>query len=124
MPKKPEVTLRQPSDQMIAFVEQEAAKTPAPLPSTPTPRAKGKARAARKKTSSVKRQTSKIKSVPLTRWRRTVSTRADGTPEKRFTIRMPEDLAAKFAQYCDEQARSMSEVMTDLVRRKLGEKRK
>ncbi len=123
MPKKPEVTLRRPSDQMVAFVETEAPKVPAPLPATPHAK-RGTGGGTRRKTSDVKRQTSSVKDVPLTRWRRTVSTRADGTPEKRFTIRMPEDLAARFARYCDEQAQSMSEVMTDLVRGKLAGKRK
>ncbi len=103
MPKKPEVTLRQPSDNVVAFVEGRPPKH---------------------ETSDVRRQTPDVTihaEAPRTRWRRTVTTRVDGTREKRLTIRMPEDLAARFAKQCDDQGRSMSEVVTELVHQDLGD---
>ena len=99
MPKKPEVTLRQP-DKVVAFVEGRPVKP---------------------ETSDVRRLTFDVTEPPRHRWRRTVTTRANGTREKRLTIRMPEDLAARFAQHCDGDGRSMSEVMTELVRREVGD---
>ena len=94
---KPEVTLRRPADNVVAFVESGSVPTKL-------------------------RETPDVTEAPHPlRWRRTVSTRADGTREKRLTIRLPESLAAKFARRCDDTGRSMSDAIAELIRLKLGD---
>lgn len=100
MSKKPKASLRRPDPAVAAFVE-----------GTPTPK--------RRQTSDVRRQSEGDAQTP-TRWRRTVEVKADGTKQKRLTVRLPEPLAAQLAKHCDEQDRSMSDVIAELVTRELA----
>lgn len=102
MSKKPKASLRRPSAAMEAFVE-------------------GRPRASPKQTSDVRRLTSDAKetqSLPV-RWKRTVETKADGSRQKRLTVRLPEELAARLLEHAEKEGRSMSEVIAELVSERL-----
>jgi hypothetical protein len=104
MREKPKAVLRKPSEAAtLAFIDGGVLET-----------------------SNVKRQTSDVTSialessaVPRARWRRTVATRADGTAKKRLTLWRPEELAARFTAQCDNEGRSMSAAIAELVKKAL-----